>query len=189
MSLRPGARVHSTTVGFPDRTSDDVRSIWGRSMSRFWTLTGSLSNYIVVLSGDRALLARYQLVSPSTAKSRLGIWAENKREREVLEKIYAALPGNAVQVSKKNTVPVSTLKTVLGNAFLYETSLRPSPNTPSSTWMRLLSALPTRTSVKLPSTKLASSIITTAAIFVLGHGKWVASWCVHSLFHPRPLYL
>ncbi|WP_235216565.1 hypothetical protein [Archangium violaceum] len=88
-------------------------------MSQFWTLTGDLSDYIVVLARDRALLARYSLASPSAAKNRLGIWAGNTREREILEKIYAALPGNAAKVFKKTPVPVSTLKTALGKAFLY----------------------------------------------------------------------
>jgi len=87
-------------------------------MSQFWTLTGDLSDYIVVLARDRALLARYPLASPAASTNKLGIWAENKKEREILEQIYAALPGNVVKVSKKTAVPVSTLKTTLGKAFL-----------------------------------------------------------------------
>ncbi|WP_395840507.1 hypothetical protein [Cystobacter fuscus] len=88
-------------------------------MSQFWTLTGDFSDYIVVLARDRALLAGYPRASPSAIKDRLGFWAENKKEREILEKIYAALPGNAVKVSKKTAVQVSTLKTALDKAFLY----------------------------------------------------------------------
>lgn len=88
-------------------------------MSQFWTLSGDRSNYIVVLARDRALLAGYPLASPSAAKDRLGIWAGNEKEREILEKIYAALPENTVKVSRKTAVPVSTLKTTLGRAFLY----------------------------------------------------------------------
>ena len=88
-------------------------------MAQFWTLTGNLSHYIVVLAQDKALLTKYPLASPSAAKDRLGIWAGNKKEREILEKIYAALPGKAMKVSSKTAVPVSTLKTALGNAFLF----------------------------------------------------------------------
>lgn len=87
-------------------------------MPRFWALTGrNSSNYVIVLSRDKALLAQYPPASLVAIRARLDSWLTHAQEQRILRDIHHALQQSASPSPKVPQVTTATLKNALINAF------------------------------------------------------------------------